>query len=611
MNPATEYGETALHLACAQGRTDLVQTLLSKGVDVNAANYNNQTPLHIAAEHGHLQIVELLVPRVADVNVADIAGKTALQLATEFGHTEIVTYLLDHGANLNVCDGEGNAALHAAILSGREQLVALLLERGADVKDSTCGSVSPLYRAVESTQPAIVRMLLARGADANTATSMFTALYTAINNDDMESVRALVDGGADVNKASSRGWTPLYIASYNGQHEIVLYLLAHGANPNTLVGQRTALYAAAQNNRAAIVRILVQHGAVVTRSIATAAAPALKAELEALYQTHAPKWGGFTKSDMTKMNAVFESPKGYSVCPICLKYAEHSEACNYMSHNCSLSGYYHTGLYAKYKNPAGTVYWCTQCGRICSGHKHYALGPVTGPKPALLPSRDPFARDCRVDGGGGVEEKVMRFNAMREKAVELQSSVGVIPHEDAMTALVETMWMPRDAPNIAAAIMSKKEYNVPLNVFPGNVANTAVYSGKAPAGVYEPPEILTGVENAFTYETDEPVIRFKHKDAIGKMHIHTMALSKKSVLDYLRRSGGKKANRCFECSGYLWPEEVEAAFVNPALGFVTPKERAALDAYRARFYRDYTGTGGRRTRTAKKTRKLRRTLRRK
>jgi ankyrin repeat protein len=61
-----------------------------------------------------------------------------------------------------------------------------------------------------------------------------------------ETTRALVEGGADVNQVSpADNSTPLLMATINGQFDLAMYLLEHGANPNLASDAgATPLYAA-------------------------------------------------------------------------------------------------------------------------------------------------------------------------------------------------------------------------------------------------------------------------------------------------------------------------------------------------------------------------------
>src|ERR1700722_7567424 len=73
-----QIGADALAAAASKGYADVIQTLLDKGVDVNAREFMGTTALMIAAANGNDDIVQMLLNRKAVLNVADRHGDTAL-----------------------------------------------------------------------------------------------------------------------------------------------------------------------------------------------------------------------------------------------------------------------------------------------------------------------------------------------------------------------------------------------------------------------------------------------------------------------------------------------------------------------------------------------------
>ena len=60
------------------------------------------------------------------------------------------------------------------------------------------------------------------------------------------------------------GLTPLHVSAFMGHMNIVIYLIQHGANPDTpTVRGETALHLAARANQTDIIRILLRNGAQV------------------------------------------------------------------------------------------------------------------------------------------------------------------------------------------------------------------------------------------------------------------------------------------------------------------------------------------------------------
>jgi ankyrin repeat protein len=591
-----------IFFAAINNKLHSLKFMANHGANIDSSNINGYTPLFIASRNNHIEIVKYLLSAGADVNKVDTDGETPLYIASQNGHIEIVSLLVENRADINKATKSGYTPLYGAVTNGHLEIARFLIEHGADVNKYDI--FPPIYQACTKGHLDIARLLIAHGVDVNKASvnaGKWVPLHAAAFKGYLEIVRALISAGADINKRAWDGASSLFFASRVGHLEIVKILIENGANINTETKNGISpLNEASSKGHFEIVRFLVEHGSTITPNIINnAATPEIKEYLNAKYYEGRPMWKGFTKGDFEKFNSIFdpENPSAMSnvsVCPVCLKYVERSEACNYMSHNCSTAGYYHSELYDKYKNTSGFINWCTICGRICKGHNHYPLTVPGAPVPSVIIGKSPFAPDCRVDGGGGVEEKIARFRAMREKATELQSEVNKMDNESAMNELVEDMWgaPSRRYERTAKRILNTKAFNIPLNAFPNNTVdapNTTI--NKAPLGSFEAPEVLTGVENSITFNDSEPVIQFKHKNATGVMTAHQLLINKDSLLASLKASGDNQ-NRCFEpaCNGYLWPEEIEQAFAHPLIApSVTAEDKGKLAAYKERFYRNYVG----------------------
>ena len=79
----TDRGNSLLLIALKRDDMDTALWTLDNGVDVNAASTSaeHSTALMVAAAKGKLEMVELLLERGADPLVTNSDGKTALELA--------------------------------------------------------------------------------------------------------------------------------------------------------------------------------------------------------------------------------------------------------------------------------------------------------------------------------------------------------------------------------------------------------------------------------------------------------------------------------------------------------------------------------------------------
>jgi ankyrin repeat protein len=91
-------GNTALHWAATQGRTNIVKLLLANKADVNAKanNKSGWTPLRMAVLSGNKDIVELLLAGGADVNARN-KDETPLRFAESLNRRDIADLLRQHG----------------------------------------------------------------------------------------------------------------------------------------------------------------------------------------------------------------------------------------------------------------------------------------------------------------------------------------------------------------------------------------------------------------------------------------------------------------------------------------------------------------------------------
>ena len=85
---------TALHMASANGHTEIVKLLLKQtGILSDLANDTGNTALHYAALNGKIDVVELLIAHKASANIKNEFGRLPLEDALQAGHAEIAEVL--------------------------------------------------------------------------------------------------------------------------------------------------------------------------------------------------------------------------------------------------------------------------------------------------------------------------------------------------------------------------------------------------------------------------------------------------------------------------------------------------------------------------------------
>ena len=87
--------------AAAAGNLEVVEEAVTKGgVNVCEADYAGQSALHVAAAAGRHNVVEFLIQHKASVNKQDHFGKTPLANAVKKGHWAVIRALRDAGGDL-------------------------------------------------------------------------------------------------------------------------------------------------------------------------------------------------------------------------------------------------------------------------------------------------------------------------------------------------------------------------------------------------------------------------------------------------------------------------------------------------------------------------------
>ena len=309
VDAANDYGESPLSQASRNGNAGLVGALLAAGADPHAVKPTGETLLMTAARAGSSAVADLLLARGVAVGARESAnGQTALMLAAAHRQHAVARALIAAGADVNAASTRGSTALHFAVQQGDVPLARLLLAAGASVHAAltvrqmdqfTLGLVetfdrqTPLWLAITncrrdgleyfgSTEPHPVSLtcpvnaelgalFLAHGADPNAADGAgFRPLHRAAQAGMTELVEALLAHGADPDArvpADARQWTgenrggartiapvpngatPLFIAAWTHNPEIMRTLLAAGADPHLAAADGTPPLAAAAGTR--------------------------------------------------------------------------------------------------------------------------------------------------------------------------------------------------------------------------------------------------------------------------------------------------------------------------------------------------------------------------
>ena len=123
VNALNAAGESALMLAALKGEVTGAELLLARGASVSLPGWS---PIHYAATGPEPQLVQLLLDKGADINAASPNGTTPLMMAAQYGSDDSVKLLLQRGADIGRRNQRALGAVDFARLSGREVVVRRL-----------------------------------------------------------------------------------------------------------------------------------------------------------------------------------------------------------------------------------------------------------------------------------------------------------------------------------------------------------------------------------------------------------------------------------------------------------------------------------------------------
>lgn len=153
---------TALTLACFQGRNEVVSLLLDRKANAEHRAKTGLTPLMEAASGGFVEVGRTLLDKGADVNAPPVPSSrdTALTIAADKGHCKFVELLLSRGAACDVKNKKGNSPLWLACNGGHIDVVNLLIQAGVDVDSQDNRKISCLMAGFRRGHVKVVKLMV-------------------------------------------------------------------------------------------------------------------------------------------------------------------------------------------------------------------------------------------------------------------------------------------------------------------------------------------------------------------------------------------------------------------------------------------------------------------
>lgn len=230
-------GNSALHLACYQGFTEVAKSLILGGADVDLVNEKGASPLCLAVNQDNPDTVRFMLSRGANPDTGSPLAD-CISIGRGRLHSEIAIALVQHGADLHTTNEDGENVLHYAARHEHLELLRSILARNPSEE---------LFLALD---------------DCNC-----TALHIAVRRAFLEGITLLLDACAGaLDKENYDGHTPLDVAICIDNDLAVERLLAY-ANCHSQQTLDAGLRYAAYMETSVYIRLLIKAGAVLKDKI--------------------------------------------------------------------------------------------------------------------------------------------------------------------------------------------------------------------------------------------------------------------------------------------------------------------------------------------------------
>jgi uncharacterized protein len=231
-----KYRQHDLFEAAKKGMLEVIESILSQGVDVESRDKQGNTAFFLAAANGEIATMDKLHREWdADIEARNIKGDTPLIITIKRSQYTACEHLLEIGADPNATNQHGESALYVGCLLRKPiQFTKLLLAKGADPdiarQNINHGEIqTPLMASVLAGSDEHSKVLLQHGADLHIGDGKADPIHGACVIGRTKALKLLLQHGASISKKDSLGNTPLDVALQNTVPACALILIEHGA----------------------------------------------------------------------------------------------------------------------------------------------------------------------------------------------------------------------------------------------------------------------------------------------------------------------------------------------------------------------------------------------
>jgi ankyrin repeat protein len=273
IDDCNDVGQGLLHVAASNDQTDIIDILSSYGFDANAKDLFGMTPLHHACRTDSCAAIDALaIDLGADIEAKDYHGRTPYMVAYEYSNDD---------AQDTLCQIADEKGIALSSVDDNLPLWALAKRGDLDSMNQAMTSNAPglldpepgfghtvLHWAVKTKSLKILEWSLERDVVPADSTDFSgrTPLHIAAFIGDQEMILALLDKNASIDPLDKWGYTPLSRALMYRRLQAGVTLFEKGADVDLIrfvkqIKVQTLFFAAIGTGRTNAVKLLLDKGA--------------------------------------------------------------------------------------------------------------------------------------------------------------------------------------------------------------------------------------------------------------------------------------------------------------------------------------------------------------
>ncbi|KAL3869224.1 hypothetical protein ACJMK2_041932 [Sinanodonta woodiana] len=258
-NVEDKEGHYPIYYAAINEDAETGRCLLKYGVQLNRYNKDGMSTVHVLTMEGNEGGLRTIKELHGSLNMFNKEGDTPVHLAVKVQKEDTIRTLMDLGADLNICNRKGLSALHVAILEKKLDQLDLLHKLKADINGKTTltSPELPMRAIMPPKSTTVDEYITMRGG--------FTPLHLATMNGDETCIRKLVEFGANIDQTDDVGESALHLAALFDKKDIIPYLMSCGVQQNARDKHgRTPLHYATHTGNREIVKLLLTDPTLVS-----------------------------------------------------------------------------------------------------------------------------------------------------------------------------------------------------------------------------------------------------------------------------------------------------------------------------------------------------------